>query len=173
MKTMNQRTTLTITTMAFLCLGIAFPASNALGQEKTLKELIVGTWLLDSIYDQTEDGIKHDTWGPGVKGIAIFDGTDHMSIQIIAGDRSKSASNSSRTPVGQAIGYFGTYTVDEAAKTTTYHIELCSFPQWDGIDRIVGIVFPTDSELDIIGVTPIQDPSMGPFIPHLVFKRAK
>ena len=110
--------------------------------------------------------------GNGVKGIAIFDGTDHMSIQIIAADRSKSASNSSRTPVGQAIGYFGTYTVDEAAKTTTYHIERSTFPQWDGIDRIVGIAFPPDSELDIIGVTPIQDPSMGPFIPHLIFKRA-
>jgi hypothetical protein len=74
--------------------------------------------------------------------------------------------------VGQAIGYFGTYSVDEAAKTTTYHIERSTLPQWDGIDRIVSIVFPTDSELDIIGVTPIQDPSMGPFIPHLNFKRA-
>jgi hypothetical protein len=29
MKTMNQLTTLTITTMAFLCLGIALPPSDA------------------------------------------------------------------------------------------------------------------------------------------------
>jgi hypothetical protein len=97
--------------------------------------------------------------------MAIFDGTDHMSVQIIAADRSKSASNSSRTPVEQEIGYFGTYSVDEAAKTVTYHIERCSFPQWDGIDRIVSIVFPTDSELDIIGVTPIKDPSLVPSSP--------
>jgi hypothetical protein len=43
-------TTLTITTLAFLCLGIVLPASDAVGQQKTLKELIVGTWLLDSVY---------------------------------------------------------------------------------------------------------------------------
>jgi hypothetical protein len=80
---------LTITTLAFLCLGIVLPASNAVGQQKTLKELIVGTWLLDSVYDQTQDGKKHDTWGPGVKGMYIFDGGGHMSAQIIAADRSK------------------------------------------------------------------------------------
>jgi hypothetical protein len=103
--------------------------------------------------------------------MAIFDGSGHMSVQIIAADRAKSTANN-RTPVGQAIGYFGTYTVDEAAKTVTYHIERSTFPGWDGIDRIVSTVFPTENELNIIGVTPIQDPSMGPFIPHLNFKRA-
>ena len=46
--------------MAFLCLGIAFFPGNALGQQKTLKELIVGAWILDSVYDQTEDGVKHE-----------------------------------------------------------------------------------------------------------------
>jgi Lipocalin-like domain len=134
-------TTSTITTLAVLCLGIVLPASDAVGQQKTLKELVVGTWLLDSVYDQTQDGKKHDTWGPGVKGMAVFDGSGHMSIQIIAAGRAKSASNSSRTPVGQAIGYFGTYSVDEAAKTVTYHIERCSFPQWDGMGSTVLLAF--------------------------------
>jgi hypothetical protein len=35
-----------------------------------------------------------------------------------------------------SIAYFGTYTVDEGAKTVTYHIESCSFPNWKGIERI-------------------------------------
>jgi hypothetical protein len=59
--------------MAVLCLGIALRPSDALGQQKTLKELIVGTWKLKSVYDQTEDGVKHNPWGPGVKGIAMYD----------------------------------------------------------------------------------------------------
>jgi hypothetical protein len=59
---MNRHTTLTMTTLAFLCLGIALRPSDALGQQKTLKELIVGTWILESVYDQTEDGIKHEPW---------------------------------------------------------------------------------------------------------------
>jgi hypothetical protein len=39
--TMNRRTTSTLTGLAFLCLGIALPASDAVGQQKTRKELIV------------------------------------------------------------------------------------------------------------------------------------
>ena len=68
MNTMNRHTTLTMTTMAFLCLGIALLPSDALGQQKTLKEKIVGTWILESVYDQTADGVKHNPWGDGVKG---------------------------------------------------------------------------------------------------------
>jgi hypothetical protein len=132
MSTMNRRTTLALTALAFLCLGIALPPSHALGQEKTLKEQIVGTWILDSVYDQTQDGKKHDTWGPGVKGMAVFDGSGHMSIQIVAADRAKSASNNPRTPVGSAVGYFGTYTIDEEAKTVTYHIERSTSPDGTG-----------------------------------------
>jgi|SRR5271157_3239849 len=166
-------TTLIRNTLAFLCLGIALPASNAVAQQKTLKELLVGTWLLDSVYDQTQDGIKHDTWGPGVKGIAIYDTTGHYSSQIIAADRSKTASNNPRMPVGQAIAHFGTYTVDEAAKTMTDHIERCTFPQWDGGGGTVNIAFPAEDELSITVLHPIQDPTIGPMMPHLFFKRAK
>jgi hypothetical protein len=99
---MKRSSTLGMTTLAFLCLGIVLPASNAISQQKTIKEQIVGTWLLDSVYD---------------------------------------------------------------------HIERSTFPGWDGIDRIVSTVFPTENELNIIGVTPIN-PTLGPFIPHLNFKRA-
>jgi Lipocalin-like domain len=172
MNAMNQRTPLTITTMAFLCLGIAFPPSNALGQQKTLKELIVGTWILDSVYDQTEDGIKHEPWGPGVKGIAMFDENGHFSWQIMAANRPKSEGTSPRTPVGQVICFFGTYTVDETAKTKTDHNERCTFPQWDDTDGTDNIAFPTENELNITTTKPISDPKMGPFVPHMNWKRA-
>jgi hypothetical protein len=164
-------TTLISAPLALLCLGIALPASDAVGQQKTLKELIVGTWILDSVYDQTQDGKKNDTWGPGVKGILTY-GNGRMSLQIIAADRPKSASGNSRMPVGQAVGYFGTYTVDEAAKTVTYHIERSTFPQWDGIDRTYNLEIPTENELHITTTKPIPDPTMGPFVPHLNWKRA-
>jgi hypothetical protein len=72
MNTKDRRTTLTMTALAFLYLGIALPASNAVGQKKTLKELIVGTWTLDSVYDQTQDGKKLNLWGYGVKGQVIL-----------------------------------------------------------------------------------------------------
>jgi hypothetical protein len=168
---MNRRTTLTLTALAFLCLGIALPPSDALGQQKTLKELVVGTWLLDSVYDQSQDGVKHDTWGPGVKGMVMFDGTGRFSFQIIAADRSKSASDNPLNPVGRVIAYFGTYTVDEGAKTLPYHLERATFPQWDGIDRTANITITTENQLNQISA-PVPNPSFGTTVPHLNFKRA-
>ena len=134
MNTMNRRTTLTLTALAFLCLGIALLPSDALGQQKTLKELIVGTWILDSVYDQTQDGEKHNPWGDGVKGQAIFTSDGHFSWQMMSANRPK-ADTSPREPVGQVVADWGTYTVDDAAKTYTVHVERCTFPQWDGAER--------------------------------------
>ena len=171
MNTKNQRTTLTMTTLAFLCLGIALPASDAVGQQKTLKELIVGTWILESVYDQTEDGIKHNPWGDGVKGQAMFDAQGHYSWMIMSPKRPK-ADTSPRIPVGQAIAYWGTYTVDEAAKTFTDHIERCTFPQWDGGGGTVSIAFPTEDEFQFTVTKPFPDPTLGPIAPHIYFKRA-
>jgi hypothetical protein len=145
-------------TLALLCLGVALPVGEAVGQQKTLKDLIVGTWLLDSIYDQTEDRIKHDTWGPNVKGIVMFDGNGRFSFQMISADRPKSESTSPRTPVGPASSYFGTYTVDETAKTLTYQIERATYPQWDGVNRTANIVITTENEFNQMSA-PIQDPT--------------
>jgi hypothetical protein len=165
-------TTLTRTALAFPCLGIVLSAGNAAGQQKTLKELMVGTWLLESVYDQTQDGVKHDPWGPGVKGIAIFDENGHFSWQIMAANRPKSEGTNGRTPVGPVSCFFGTYTVDDGAKILTLHVERCTFPQWDGTEGTWNVAFPTENELNLTTTKPIQDPSFGPFIPHLNFKRA-
>jgi len=172
MNTMNRHTTLAMTTMAFLCLGIALGPSDALGQEKTLKEKIVGTWLLESVYDQTEDGAKHTPWGDGVKGQAMFDAQGHFSWMTMSANRAK-ADTSPRIPVGQAIAFWGTYTVNEEAKTYTSKIERCTFPQWDGGGGTASIAFPTEDEFHFT-FTPFPDPSLGgPITPHLKFKRAK
>jgi hypothetical protein len=170
MNTMNRRTTLTLTALAFLWLGITLSPSDALGQQKSLKELIVGTWLLDSVYDQTQDGEKHNPWGDGVKGQAIFTSDGNVSWQMMSANRPK-ADTSPREPVGQVVAFWGTYTVDDAAKTCTVHIERCTFPQWDGITGTLNLAFPTENELNITTTKPISDPKM-PFVPHLNWKRA-
>jgi hypothetical protein len=36
----------------------------------------------------------------------------------------------------------------------------------------VNIVLPTENKSNIVGVTPIKDPALGTFIPHVNFKRA-
>lgn len=152
-----------------LTISVALPTFAQ--QQKSLKELIVGTWLLDSVYDQTQDGVKHNPWGDGVKGQAIFTSDGHFSLQIVSANRPK-ADTGPREPVGPVVAYFGTYTIDEAAKTYTIHIERCTFPQWDGGERSLNLAFPTENELNITPTKPIQDPKMGPFVPHVNWQRA-
>ena len=44
---MNRLTPLTLTTLALLFLGVALPSGDAVGQEKTLKEQLVGNFIED------------------------------------------------------------------------------------------------------------------------------
>ena len=165
--------TLSRTALAFLYLGIVLFTGNAgFDLQRTVKRLIVGTWELDSVYGQTLGGTKREPWGWGVKGQAMFDSKGRISFQIFAADRSKTASNNPRDPVGQANCYFGTYTIDDVAKTVTFHIERCTLPQWNGNDGTLHIAFPKENELNITPTKPIQDPSSGLFVPHLSFRRA-
>jgi hypothetical protein len=157
--------------LALVGLAISFAFPTFAQEQKSLKELIVGTWLLESVYDQTQDGVKHNPWGDGVKGQAMYDAQGHFSWMIMSANRPK-AETSPRIPVGQAIAYWGTYTIDEAAKTITDHIERCTFPQWDGGGGTNNIEFPTENEFHFTVPKPFPDPTLGPIAPHLIFKRA-
>ena len=158
--------------VALVGLAISFGLPSFAQQQKSLKELIVGTWLLESVYDQTQDGVKHTPWGDGVKGQAIYTSDGHFSWMIMSANRPK-ADTSPRIPVGQAIAYWGTYTVNDEAKTLTTNIERCTFPQWDGGGgHAVSISFPTDDEFQFTVTKPFPDPTLGPIAPHIVFKRA-
>ena len=155
---------------AFVGLAISLALPTFAQQKKSLKELIVGTWLLVSVY-QTQDGEKHNPWGDGVKGQAIYTSDGHFSWMIMSADRPK-ANTSPRIPVGQAIAYWGTYTVNEEAKTLTGKLERCTFPQWDGGGGTDNIEFPTEDEFHFTVPKPFPDPTLGPIAPHIIFKRA-
>ena len=131
----------TVLTASALIFGVFLPIEEAVAQT-TAKDL-VGTWTLVSITIE-QDGKKTDFYGPNPQGQAIFDPNGRFSIIITRSGLPKFASDSRQlgTPeenaevVQGSIAYFGTYTVDEAAKTVTYHIESSSFPNWKGIERI-------------------------------------
>jgi hypothetical protein len=166
---MNRRHILSLSVIT--ALGLTLLPGGVLAQQKSLKEQIVGAWILTSVYDQGQDGKKNEPWGPNVAGALQFSPTGRFSLQIMSANRDKSASKNPRTPVGQAVGYFGSYSVDETAKKITYHIERATFPQWDGIDRSATVETVTGSELNL-QQSPVQDPSLGTITPHLNFKRA-
>jgi hypothetical protein len=149
--------------------SMALPAQSR-AQAKSLQDRLVGAWSLVDIYDKGKDGSQYYVWGEGVQGLAVYTSGGQFSTQIISANRDKAASKTPRMPVGQSIGYFGTYTVDEATMTIKFKIDRCSFPAWDGIERVSKIALLTADELRTEAAL-VHDPVNGDVIPKAQFKR--
>jgi len=140
---MNRLSLLTLTTMALLFLGVALPSGNAVGQEKTLKDQLVGTWTYVSVDTVNPDGSRVPMYGPNPQGLASFDSNGRYILLTSRSGQPKFASNNRMegTPeeykavVQGMIAHFGRYTVNETDKTITFHIETSSFPNWNGIEQ--------------------------------------
>ena len=165
------RLVLPFTIASALIFGVFLPR-EAVAQ--TAKEL-VGTWTLVSIKLE-QDGKKTDFYGPNPQGQATYETNGRVSVIISRSDLPKFASNNRQagTPeenkavVQGSIAYFGTYSVDEAAKTVTSHIESRSFPNWNGTDRKLSFTISGD-ELNLTSPTS----STGTGSNQQVWKRAR
>jgi hypothetical protein len=156
--------------LATVVLGLCISA-GAIAQQKaaSLKQQILGSWMLQSVYDEFEGGKKENPWGAGVQGTAMYDRSGRFSYMIVSAGRGKSETGP-RTPVGQAIGYFGTYTTNDADKTITWKIERSTFPNFEGIERTATITIKGDSLSQVSA--PIPSPA-GKFSPHIEWKKVK
>jgi hypothetical protein len=149
---MNRRSTLALSTMALLFLGMGLSASNAVAQQQSLKEQLVGTWTLVSVVNTRPDGTKFDPFGGKATGLLMSDSTGHFSWQIIRSDIPKLASNNRLEgtaeefkAVAQGVNsYFGTYSLDDGGKTLTQHVVSSSFPNFNGANRIWAIALTGD-----------------------------
>lgn len=138
---MSRRSLLGITAMAVL--GLAVLPGNALGQQKSLKEQLLGTWTLVSIDAVRPDGSRSQLFGANPKGVAMFDGRGHYIFSVMRSDRPPfavndrmqgSAEENKATSQG-TITYFGTYSANEADRTVVVRIDGSSFPNWNGADQ--------------------------------------
>ena len=134
------RTVLKVLGVLLLCLGFVLPTTNAIAQQKSLKEELVGTWMAVSNITTRPDGTKTDTFGPNPKGIWVFDSNGHLAFITTASNLPKFSSNNRATGTADenkavvqgSIAYIATYTVDEADKSFTMQIEGATFPNWAG-----------------------------------------
>jgi hypothetical protein len=102
----------------------------------------VGTWMLVSSTTERE-GVKSDTFGPNPKGVLVFDAGGRYVITFFAANLPKFASNNrasgttdeNKAIVTGSLAHFGTYTVNEADKSFTFHIENATFPNWDNTEQ--------------------------------------
>lgn len=140
---MNRLGTLSLSAMALVFLGVTLTTVDAVGQEKTLKEQLVGTWTYVSVDTVNPDGSRVPMYGPNPQGLASFDSNGRYILLISRSGQPKFASNNRMegTPeeykaVVQGMNaHFGRYTVNEADKTITFHIETSTFPNWNGAEQ--------------------------------------
>jgi hypothetical protein len=124
-------------------LALALPSGNAAAEQKTVKEQLVGTWSYLSVDIVRPDGSRVPLFGPRPSGLARFNADGHYLLLTARSDIPRFASNNraqgtaeeNRAVVQGTIAHFGTYTVDEAEKTITFHIERSTFPNWNGAEQ--------------------------------------
>ena len=91
--------------LLLLCLALMSPPS-AQSAATSLKQQLVGHWQLVSVAlgDRTP-------YGAAPRGSMFLDAEGHLSVIVISDGGARN------------ISYFGTYTVDDAAKSMTIHVE--------------------------------------------------
>jgi hypothetical protein len=117
---MKRLRVLTLTTSALLLVELVLPASDALGQQKSLKEQVVGSWSYISVDTVRPDG-REQMYGPNPKGLVIFDSNGRYALVNARSDLAKFSSNNrtqgtpeeNKAVVLGSIAHFGRYTVNE------------------------------------------------------------
>jgi hypothetical protein len=169
---MNRRSILRGSLIAVM--GLALTPDSSIAQQKTLKEQLVGTWTFVSSTGKLPDGSP--VWGSNPKGLLIFTENGRFSSHIFRSDRKKFASNNrlegtaddNKAAAQATISSFGTYTVNEAAKTYTIRYEGSSYPNQEGTESIRPAML-TGDELKVTN----PSPTVGGPPTELLYRRAK
>jgi Lipocalin-like domain len=136
---MNRRIILSLS--AITALGLALVPGSASAQTKSLKDQLVGTWMFVKSINTRADGTKYDAWGDNPKGTTIYDADGHYAFMIMRADLPKVTDRTKVTPeegkavAAGSIAYYGTYTVDEASKTVTLHVDGSTVAGLNGTDQ--------------------------------------
>src|SRR5829696_7352927 len=99
---------------------LALLPGTALSQQKSLKDQLVGDWIVASWEQTAKDGTKSQRFGANPKGTAVFQPNGRFFIMFVRPDLPKVASMNPENPTPEeakaiaagSIAYFGTYTVD-------------------------------------------------------------
>ena len=141
---------------AMLAVGLLSLPDSINAQQKSLREQLVGTWTLVSC-----DAPYCVDSNPS--GILIFDGSGRYAQVFASRGRPKFSTTGNRRAVpaeeykAAAMGLvanFGTWSVNEADKTLTTHVDGALFPNIEGTDG-KGTVGLSGDELKLIGPTAV------------------
>jgi hypothetical protein len=96
----------------------------------------VGAWKLIAQVE-SRDGHESFPRGEHPTGLLIYLADGTMSVQLMRTDRGIFTDlGSLQTALEEYLGYYGRYTVDEAAGVVVHHVEGSSYPRWIGTDQV-------------------------------------
>jgi Lipocalin-like domain len=142
---------------AIALLGVISSLEAASAQSKSLREQLIGTWILSSVVNTDANGVQSTPWGEHPLGVVMFDEAGHFAQMIIDPDKDAST-----------IDYFGAYSVDEADKEIVLHVIGSSARRFDGKDTKRLVESISDEDLKTHNPTPSLGSSA-----ETVWKRAK
>src|SRR5215831_1145613 len=160
---MNRCNLVSLSAIGGIAMCLSLPSSNALAQQKSLKEQLVGAWALVSCDSTSANGAKQPYCAdPSPNGILILDASGRYAQVIAARGRPKfSTPNRSEAKAEEfkaaALGLvanFGTWSVNEADKTLAIHYEGALFPNIEGTD-VKNTVSLSGDELKVLQPTPV------------------
>ena len=147
---MNRRNILVIPAMTVFGLALLAEGAPSAPKAKFRKAQLVGDWTFVS--NNAPNAVIQN--GPN-DGYIVFERNGRFSFNLLSSNVPKFASNNRNTGTMEEnkavvqgnISYFGTYSVDEAEGTLTFHVERSSFPNWTGTDQKRLITSLTAQEL--------------------------
>jgi hypothetical protein len=121
---MNRRTTLTAISASLLLVAFAAPVDA-----QSIKT-VAGTYSVVTI----------PAFGDKARGMLVLGADGRYSLVVgratlpkFAGDnRVKGTADEKNAVIEGSIAHFGKYTIDDGGKAITFHVQMSTFPNWDG-----------------------------------------
>ena len=171
---MNRRSTVSL--VVTTALGLALSPGRAISQQKPLKDQLVGAWTLISFELTRPDGSTSYLFGTYPKGINTYDADGHFTLiflrpdlpKLASGDQSRVTPEEAQAISTGSISYYGTYTVNEVAKTLNLQIDGTTLVNLAGIEQKRLITSISADEIKLRNPTAVGGGHI-----DLVLKRAK
>jgi hypothetical protein len=160
---------------AITALGFACLSGHAVAQQQTLRQQVVGSWVLVSNDNVAPDGAKRQLYGPNPKGILILAADGHYAQVQVNPDRPKfkgktrldGTPEENKAAMAGTVAHFGTWSVNEAENTLVMRSEGNLFPN-DGENESKRAVVLSGDKLTYANPSPGGGGSS-----ESVYKRAK
>jgi hypothetical protein len=141
--------------VALLGIGMGIVHGDATAQQPSLKEQLLGTWMLVAWDQVRPDGSTFQKYGTNPRGFHIFERNGRFFAmmarpdlpKIAASDPQKASPEEASAILAGSIAYYGTYTVNEPERMVVLRMDASTFPNQLGRELPRRIVSVTANEM--------------------------